>query len=154
MARALAEYLRIFDEGGTSHHYWQGYYIDATVNVNSQNWQYVQFTGGGYTSGLSGDETNMVISAAATTLVNDAFEEAIANGYLIELSVYEFDTLFGNDQPQLGQELLQRIYGQAVGGSATIASIELQIGSALSPVGAQMPPRTYSTALVGTGCLL
>jgi hypothetical protein len=41
-----------------------------------------------------------------------------------------------------------------VGVSGSFTSIEMELGSSLSPVGAQVPPRTFSTQLIGAPCKL
>jgi hypothetical protein len=44
--------------------------------------------------------------------------------------------------------------GQVISASATVTSITLKLGSALSPVGAQFPPRTATSSLIGVPCVL
>jgi hypothetical protein len=154
MARAQSQFLRIYDTAGVTYQRWQSYYANTTVSWSSASWSYVPFIADGFTAGISGDEANVSISAPATSLVMGAFENAIRNGYLAELSIYQFDTLLGNSTPQAGQTLVGSYTGQVVGGSAGLTSITLQLGSALSPVGAQIPPRTFTTAIMGKGCRL
>ncbi len=154
MARAQSQYLRIYDTAGTTYQRWQSYYGNTTVSFSSASWQYVPFIADGFTAGISGDEANISVTAPATSVVMAAFETAIANGRLVDLSIYQFDTLLGNDTPQAGQELVAAFTGQVVGGSGGLTSITLQLGSALSPVGAQIPPRTFTTAIMGKGCRL
>ena len=44
--------------------------------------------------------------------------------------------------------------GEPVGGSGSLTELRLELGSLLSPVGATIPPRTFSTRLIGAGCRL
>lgn len=84
-------------------------------------------------------------------MVLDAFEAAILQGRLVDLSIYQFNSDSGNDSPQTSQQLVAGYTGQVTGGAATLTSLTLQLGSALAPVGAQVPPRKFTTAIMGQG---
>lgn len=154
MARAQSQYLRIYDEAGTTYQCWQSYYANATVTWDSRAWVYIPFTADGFTEGISGDESNITVQAPAIAGVVTAFERAIRNGRMVELSTYQFDPLFGNSTPQSNQTLIARYIGQVAGGSGGLTALSLQLGSAISPVGAQIPPRTFTTAIMGKGARL
>ena len=149
--RAQSQYLRIYDSGGTTYQRWQSYYANTSVTWASAKWLYVPFIADGITAGVSGDESNVTITAAATSMVIDAFEIAILDGRLVDLSIYQFDSNSGNDSPQASQQLVAGYTGQVTGGAATLTTLTLQLGSALSPVGAQVPPRKFTTAIMGQG---
>ena len=153
MARAQAQYLRIYDTV-TTYQRWQSYYANVSVTLSNQQWQYVPFIADGFTEGISGDESNISIQAPAITTVVQAFEAAILNGRMVELSTYQFDPLFGNNAPQSGQILIARYIGQVAGGSGGLTSMTLQLGSAISPVGAQIPPRKFTSRIMGKGARL
>lgn len=153
MARAQAQYLRIYDTV-TTYQRWQSYYANVSVTLWNQQWQYVPFIADGFTEGISGDESNISIQAPAITTVVQAFEAAILNGRMVELSTYQFDPLFGNNAPQSGQILIARYIGQVAGGSGGLTSMTLQLGSAISPVGAQIPPRKFTSRIMGKGARL
>ena len=154
MARAQSQYLRLYDTAGVTYQRWQSYYANTTVSFGGASWAYIPFIAEGLTEGISGDEANITVTAPATVPVMDAFTAAIRDGRLVELSTYQFDSLLGNDTPQAGQTLVGRYTGQVTGGSGGLTSITLQLGSAISPVGAQIPPRTFTTAIMGKGCRL
>lgn len=154
MARAQSQYMRIYSITNITYHRFQNYYGQQTVSFDSNNWQYLRFIANGFTAGISGDETNVTITAPATTLVMQAFEPSIAEGRLVDLEIYQFNTLSGNDSPQAGQQLVAAYTGQIVGGSGGLTSMTLQLGSALSPVGAQIPPRKFTTGIMGKGAKL
>ena len=80
-----------------------------------------------------------------------AFSDAIARGLLAELSIYQFDPAVNNDTPQGNQTQVALYVGQVVGGSASLTTMTLQLGSALSPVGVQIPPLKLTTQLMGIG---
>ena len=154
MARAQSQYLRIYDDAGVTYQRWQSYYANTTVTYASSSWAFVPFMAEGFTEGISGDESSITISAPAISLVVDAFEAAIMRGHMVELKTYQFDLLLGNDLPQASQSLIATYVGQVVGGSGGLTSVTLQLGSAISPVGAQIPPRVFTTAIMGVGCRL
>ena len=149
--RAQSQYLRIYDSGGNTYQRWQSYYANTSITWASAKWLYVPFIADGITAGVSGDESNVTITAAATSMVINAFEAAILDGRLVDLSIYQFDSNSGNDSPQASQQLVAGYTGQVTGGTATLTTLTLQLGSALSPVGAQVPPRKFTTAIMGQG---
>lgn len=153
MARAQSQYLRLYDSSGT-YHRWQSYYAGNSVTWQNQEWQYLPFIADGITAGISGDDSDIAITTPATTVVMQALEDAIRLGWLAELTIYQFDTLLGNDTPQSLQEMVATFTGQVVGGSGRLTSMTIQLGSALSPVGAQIPPRKFTTAIMGKGAIL
>jgi hypothetical protein len=154
MARAQSQFMRIYDATGVTYQRWQSYYSGSTVSWARRQWDYVPFIADGITAGISGDESDITVTAPATTLVMQAFEGAINKGRLVDLSIYQFDTVQGNNAPQSGQLLVAGFTGQVVGGSGGLTSMSIQLGSALSPVGAQIPPRKFTTAIMGKGCRL
>lgn len=149
--RAQSQYLRIYDVGGTTYQRWQSYYANTSVTWSSATWNYVPFIADGITAGSSGTEESVSVTAAATGLVLDAFLAAIRDGRLVDLNIYQFDSVAGNNTPQAGQELVASYTGQVVGGNGGLTSLTIQLGSALSPVGAQVPPRKLTLAIMGQG---
>jgi hypothetical protein len=153
MARAQAQYLRIFDAGAT-YQRWQSYYVGSTVAMGGSSWIYQQFDADGITSGQGASEAAMSIVLPATQLVVDAVELALRQAHLAELALYEFDPELGNSSPQAAQVLVAGFTGEVVSASATLSTITMSLGSSLSPVGAQIPPRQFSTRLIGVPCQL
>jgi hypothetical protein len=150
MARAQAQYLRIYSAAGVTINRWQSYYSKAVL-LNGDLWLSVAFTAQGFTEGASGVESDISITAPATGIVVAAFEAALQNAYLVDLTTYQFDALNGNDVPQTGQELIASYTGQVVGGSGSLTSLEMTLGAPVAAVGAQVPPRTLTSAIMGTG---
>jgi hypothetical protein len=148
MARGQSQYLRIFDTGGT-YQRWQNYYVNSTVTFDSASWAFLGFDVDGFTAGQTGDEGGVSVTLPATAFIIDTVEDALRNARLVELSMYEFDTLDGNNTPQAGQELIASYVGEVVGAGGPFESISLELGSSLSPVGAQVPPRKFTSRLIG-----
>ena len=150
MARGQAQYLRIFDDGGT-YQRWHNYigYTSSTVTYDGQQWSYMDFDVDGFTAGQTGDEGGVSVTLPATAFIIDTVEEALRNARLVELQMFEFDTFVGNDAPQDGQQLIASYVGEVVGAGGPLESVSLDLGSSLSPVGAQVPPRKFTSRLIG-----
>jgi hypothetical protein len=153
MARGQSQYLRIFDEAGTLHR-WQNYYINSTVSIGGNTWAFMSFDVDGFTAGQTGDEGGVSVTLPATALVMDVVADALRNARLVELTMYEFDTLEGNDAPQVDQDLIASYVGEVVAAGGPFESVNLELGSSLSPVGAQVPPRKFTSRLIGVPCKL
>jgi len=152
--RAQSQYLRIHDTAGATFQRWQNFHAYRTVTWSSAQWLYQPFLASGLTAGQAGDESGVTVSIAATGLVVDAILQAIAQGQLVTLQIYQFDGSGSITDPPAGQELVAQFTGQVVGAGGTLTELQIELGSSLSPVGAQIPPRTYSTQLIGMGCRL
>lgn len=153
MSRAQAQYLRIY-EGSTTYERWQSYYVNNSVSWQSQVWDYQPFEAEGITSGNVESESTLVVTLPALPNVIEAVLRAVARGRLVELTMYEFYPLYGNNAPQASQTLVAAYTGEVVGVEGTFTTLSIQLGSSLAPVGAQVPPRKYSTRLVGVPCRL
>jgi hypothetical protein len=153
MARGQSQYLRIFS-GSTTYQRWQSYYVNTSVTWESAAWSYQPFDADGITAGEVQSESSISVTLPATTNVMEVVLQALNEARLAELRLYEFDTILGNSTPQAGQTLIASYLGEVVGVSGSFTSIQMQLGSSLSPVGAQVPPRTFSTRLIGAPCKL
>jgi len=153
MARGQSQYLRIFS-GSTTYQRWQSYYVNTSVTWESAAWSYQSFDADGITAGEVQSESSISVTLPATTNVMEVVLQALDEARLAELRLYEFDTILGNSTPQTGQTLIASYLGEVVGVSGGFTSIQMQLGSSLSPVGAQVPPRTFSTRLIGAPCKL
>ena len=153
MGRAQAQYLRIFS-GSTTYQRWQSYYVNTSVTYGGAVWSYQPFDADGITAGEVQSEASISVRLPATTNAIEVSLQALNEARLAELQLYEFDTILGNSAPQAAQTLIASYVGEVVGVSGSFTSIEMELGSSLSPVGAQVPPRTFSTQLIGAPCKL
>ena len=153
MARGQSQYLRIFS-GSTTYQRWQSYYVNTSVSYGGAVWAYQRFDADGITAGEVQSESSISVTLPATTNVMEVVLQALNEARLAELLMYEFDTLLGNSTPQAGQALIASYVGEVVGVSGGFTSVQMQLGSSISPVGAQVPPRTFSTRLIGAPCQL
>jgi hypothetical protein len=153
MARAQAQYLRIFS-GSTTYQRWQSYYVNTSVTYGGAVWAYQPFDADGITAGEVQSESSILVRIPATTNAIEVALQALDQARLAELQLYEFDTLPGNATPQAGQTLIASYLGEVVGVSGSFASIEMELGSSLAPIGAQVPPRKFTSKLTGSPCKL
>ena len=154
MARAEAQYLRIFDSAGVTYARWQSYYVGSTVTWSSASWGYRPFSVNGLTSGTTGGASSLQVSMPATPSAVEAIEEALKNIRLVEISQYAFDPTINNSTPQSTQSLVASFIGEVVDAGGGLTQLNFQLGSILSPVGAQVPPRKFTSILIGAPCRL
>jgi len=146
--RAQAQYLRIYT-GGTDKQLWQSYYVNSTISLSSKSWTYFPFTADGLMSSSASGGNSVSVTCPATTTAVNAFTEALNNQYLVELKVYEFDSRLSNDSPQSGQSLIVNFLGVVSSFGGGFTTLNVNIGSSLSPVGASAPPRKFTSDLIG-----
>lgn len=154
MSTAQSQYLRFYDASGTTFQRWQSYHAWVNVTWNSAEWLYQPFEASGITSGITGGENNVTITMPATPLAVATIDAAISQAQLVELLIYRFDPELGDATPPATQTLVGQFNGEIVNVSANLTELRIQLGSSLSPIGAQVPPRTCITRLIGKGCTL
>ena len=155
MARAQAQYLRIY-EGAFTHRRWQNGYINSTVAWAGGSWSFLDFDCDGLIDGADSDEGGLSVTLPATPEAIAEVEAALALTRLVELSVYEFDELQpgATIAPLPDQVLVASHIGEVVGASGVMESLTIEIGTSLTPIGAQIPPRMFTSRLVGVPCKL
>lgn len=153
MARAQAQYLRIFS-GSTTYQRWQSYYVNTSVTYDGAVWDYQPFDADGITAGEVQSESSISLQLPATTNAIQVALQALNEARLADLQVYEFDTLLGNATPQSGQSLIASYLGEVVNVSGSLTSVGIDLGSSLSPIGAQVPSRSFTSKLIGSPCKL
>jgi hypothetical protein len=146
--RGQSQYLRLF-EGATTYQRWQNYYVNQTVTWQATSWQYFPFAVDGFVGGSSGSGNNAAIVVPATTDAVVLFEQALSGNWLCQVNMYEFSTQLTQAQPQSSQLLIGSIIGEIIRISGSFTELTITLGSSLSPVGAQVPPRKFTNALIG-----
>lgn len=153
MARAQSQYLRIF-LGGTTYIRWQSYYVNQSVVWSGQQWSYQPFNADGIMVGKVESESSITLRVPATTNMVEILLPSLDEGRLAELSIYEFDPNINNSSPQSSQVLIASYTGEIVNINGTFTELEIELGSSLSPIGAQTPPRSFTSKLIGAPCRL
>lgn len=145
-------FLRIYS-GGTTYWAVQNYYQGAPITNAGVVHQYLDFSLGDIVADRSADFSSLTVTLPAITTAVETVEQGIANGYLGELTIYRFTAETGPTSPPLGQAVLWSFIGEVVGGGSNFDStVTMELGSALAPLGSQVPPRRYTSELVGTPC--
>lgn len=152
MARALSQFLKVTN-GNTVVKRWQSYYIGQAVSWASFSWGYFPFFTDGLVSGQVGSD-RLTITMPATSEAAELVNAALKDAYLVEVSMFEFDTYLGNDEPQDDQQLVMSYLGEITGATATLTELTVELGSSLAPIGAQVPPRKFTNSLIGNPCRL
>jgi hypothetical protein len=153
MATGQAAFLELGDGFGTVFARWQSYWIDAVVSWSGQQWSYQQLDWAGVTSGQAvGDQASLILPAVPSVL--SLTEQALAGPWVATLSVIQFDESAASSGPPAATVLAASCVGEVIGASATLTQFTWKLGSALAPIGAQFPPRTAITALIGVPCRL
>jgi hypothetical protein len=153
MERNQTQFLRIFDET-TTYHRWQNSYISQTVTLNDRPWLYQQFSAEGITAGDVASEAGLVVELPATVFTERVVRQSLRRTYLVEILQYQFDIEANQQLVPESQRLIASYVGEVVGVRGSLTSLQMELGSLLAPVGVQMPPRTYTTFLVGVPCQL
>lgn len=153
MATGQAAFLELGDGYGTTFARWQSYWVDAVVSWSGQQWSYQQLDWAGVTSGQAvGDQASLTLPAVPSILAMT--EQALAGPWVASLSVIQFDEAAASSGPPATTVLVASCVGEVIGASASLTQLTWKLGSALAPIGAQFPPRTAITALIGVPCRL
>jgi len=153
MLRGQAAFVAIGDGFGAIYARWQSYWVDAVVSWDGQAWSCQQMDWSGVTSGqVTGDQATLTLPAVPS--VQAMTEQALAGPWVATLRVIQFDESIASSGPPASYILAASCVGEVIGASASLSQITWKLGSALSPVGAQFPPRTAITPLIGVPCRL
>lgn len=129
---------------------WQSYFRDTTP----AGFAFLEFRTGGIVATQEGDAAEATVILPAIPAVVDAANTASATAGLVALRFYEFAPSLGDTAPNGSEVLLHEFQGEVTGGSSDLYTITLQLGSSLASVGASVPPRRFSAALIGAPCRL
>jgi len=146
--RAQSQYLRLFDES-TIYYRWQNFYFNQTVTWETASWNYHPFVLNAMVGTATQAEAGITVTIPATYTAVNALQQALDKNWLCELKMYEFDSRLSQAVPQSGQLLIGTFIGEVVGIGGSFTELDVSIGSSLAPVGAQVPPRSFSSRLVG-----
>lgn len=153
MDTGQAAFLEIGDGFGSITNRWQSYWIDQVVSWDSRTWTYQQLDWAGLVSGQAvGDQATITLPAVPSVLA--LTEQALAGAWVAQLRIIQFDESLVTTTPPTTYVLAASCIGQVIGASGSLTQVTWRLGSALSPIGAQFPPVTATTALIGVPCRL
>lgn len=140
---ALAQFLEVKNNGVRVVAY-QNYWPGQTVN----GFTHYPFTTQGIVADSSGGQSTFTLQLPATAESVQLLEDGLTNGYIARVQIYQFDPPANNTFPPTRQ-LVAQYDGEIIRGTAGQTQVTLVLGSSLDPVGAQIPPRKYTSNLVG-----
>jgi hypothetical protein len=129
---------------------WQSYFRETAPD----GFVFAELRTGGIVATQEGDQAEMTVTLPATPLIVAAVEDAISAGRLVQVQFWEFDSSLGDESPNGSEVVISQFLGEVIGGSSDFYSITMRLGSSLSSVGAQVPPRRFTTKIIGTPCRL
>jgi hypothetical protein len=137
--------LRLY-EGATTHKRWQNFYPGITL---SGGWAYLPFDAEGFNVASGADQATMRLSLPGVTDVAAVIEDALAPPqWLAEVRLLELDQAPTATAPPGSEIEVSRFVGQIIGAEGH-ETITVSLGAAITPVGAQVPPRVFSPRLTG-----
>ena len=123
--------------------------MNQAVTLSGASFEYLPFSGSGIVESAASGGKSVSITVPATNSAIEIFSLAVSNGWLCELKIYEFDSRLDQTAPQSGQNLIASYTAEVVNVSGTFTRLDIELGSALAPVGAQVPPRKFTSYLIG-----
>lgn len=151
LARALT--LVIWSEAGQVVVAYQSHWL-GRVTIAGRQYDWLPFEAGGIFAGHVSGEGASTVELPATKANWDLVARAMASGgrWLAQLELWEFPAAGSESLPPSNMERIGITRGQIVKASNDpIHTLKLELGSSLSPVGAQIPPRTATSRLIGPG---
>lgn len=148
MTIGIAQFVRVYS-GPTTFARWQNFWPLHVVDLYS----HAVFEASSIESSVGGQEITTTIEFGFVASIRSVLTAAVAAGHLVEISFYSFTPTADGSPPAVKTLYTQHI-GQAMQLSENSASMLLTVGDGLSPAQPQMPPRIYTTALIGVPCQL
>lgn len=167
MARAQAQTLRIYEPGslagGQPLVFHQSYWQSKRILIDGAVASFQPFSTGVIVSTNTGDNQSLDVTFPATSYWVEQIENAVSSRRIFEVSIFELNGLdaeilerteTSSDiywvPTEITANLLSRFFGEVVDASSDRVALQVNLGSSLSPVGAQVPSRKFVSSLVGT----
>ena len=148
-------FLRIYEPVTDSTAFAVQNYYHSTITVSGVGFQFLDFSVEGLQSTYNADQNELTVTLPALTTAVDVAARGTGT-LLAEVTVYNFEAATAAEAPPVGQVTLLQFVGLLASWELPNfdTTLAVTIGSALSPVGAEFPPRRYSSAIVGIPCRL
>ena len=136
---ALAMFLR-FSNGFNVQNYWHDQVVDGC--------QHYPFDADGIVSSRGSVQSAYAVTFPIDAVTISLLEDGLASGWTAAVELYQF-TPEQSGAPPGAKTLISRYAGEIIGGTVNETTVAVELGSSLDPIGSQMPPRVYTTTLVG-----
>tara|TARA_R110000772_G_scaffold118560_2_gene224203 strand:- start:602 stop:1054 length:453 start_codon:yes stop_codon:yes gene_type:complete len=141
---ALAQFVHIQTAAGSTLFRWQNFWLTYTVDSHT----YYAFAPGSIASSQDGAASEVSIEVPLNSENITLLENGASLKYTADISMYKF-TPTADGSPPASKTKVAGFFGQIVGGSLSDTSISLSIGTSLDAVEAQIPPRIFTSLLIG-----
>ena len=148
MSRSQMATLRLYSSA-TTYLRWQNYYVNTSLSFLSQTWEFFPFEFGGISESAAPGGNQLTITLPATSSAVSEFSKAQAGLMICEINLYEFSADLAQSAAPSTFTVVATHLGQVLNLGGSFTQLQVGLGTVLSPVGSQVPPRTYSTALIG-----
>lgn len=167
MARAQSQFLEVETKDGAPLGGFQSFWVDKRIVFpsSSTTFDFQPFDTGVIVTTNTGDNQQLDLSLPGTHFWHRLVEESLEAGHVWTTTIYEFESLlfpepsfvstdepgqnrYEIDETKLG--VMAQFFGEVVTAGHNEETISLQLGSSLSPVGAQVPPRRFLSSVIGT----
>jgi hypothetical protein len=101
----------------------------------------------GFLAAATSAQDSVQVTLPLTAETVTWLENGLANAWLVTIKLYQFDPTLPSVPPPL--TLVTEYHGEVLSGRRNASQLSIEVGSSLSPVIAQVPPRKYTTTLVG-----
>lgn len=123
---------------------YQSYWPGQTVDGHG----FYPFNANAIVSNATGGQESLSVEFAVTQEIVNVIEAGLGSGYFVELAFYAF-TPTASGAPPTSKTLFATFIGELISATQSESSVSLAIGSNLSAVEAQAPPRKFTTTLIG-----
>lgn len=141
---ALAQFFTVQNEGGTVLRRWQNYWPNTTVD----SYTFFPFDAAAILSQVSPGSESLDVIFPASQQITDLIISGFDQNYIGRLDLYQFLPQ-ANGSPPAVKELIASFTGKFVEARVGLTQIQLILGVGLDPTEVQVPPRKFTTSLVG-----
>lgn len=165
MALAQAQLVSVGDLANFQS-YWVNNKVWLQEGDESRLYSFLAFDSGVIVTTNTGDNQTLAVTLPATASMFALVEDCITNRIVWRVSIIEFEALSAQtpgaaaavvdgvqtyNAGAIGSkfQLLARFFGEIINADSDTVNLNISLGSSLSPVGSQVPPRKFSTLRVG-----
>jgi hypothetical protein len=141
---AIAQFLHVYTSTGATINRWQNFWVNATVDSHA----FFAFDGGAIFSRITPSSDSLDITFPASNTSLSLIENGLALRYLATLDLYQFAPTADGTAPSIKTKIASYT-GEFSSATVNDLTVTLQIGTNLDPTEAQVPPRKFTTSLVG-----
>jgi hypothetical protein len=139
--QSTAAFMVIRQKNGTVVKQWQNRWDGQTVDGH----EFMPFRIDEIHSAISSSSDTVTIQFPETKPIVGLVEAAVSAAYIVQLTIKKY--AFPN--VTTGGTVVATTTGEVVQASMNTQVVQVVLGSSLDPVGAQVPPRRYTTTILG-----